>query len=108
MRVLLDECMPRKLWRDLVGHDVHTVTQEGWSGKRNGELLALMNQKGIEVLITADQNLVHQQNLKTFGVAVIVMIATRNKLATLRPLIPAVLTALTTVRAGDVVEIRAL
>jgi len=67
-----------------------------------------MNQKGIEVLITADQNLVHQQNLKTFGVAVIVMIATRNKFATLRPLIPAVLTALTTVRAGDVVEIRAL
>lgn len=106
MRVLLDECMPRKLWRDLIGHEVYTVTQEGWSGKRNGELLALMNQKGIEVLVTADQNLVHQQNLAAFGVSVIVMIAVRNKPAMLRPLIPDVLNALTTIKPGDFVEIR--
>ena len=43
MRVLLDECVPRRLGRELVGHDVRTVPQEGWSGKKNGELLALMS-----------------------------------------------------------------
>ena len=106
MRVLLDECLPRKLWRDLVGHDVRTVPQQGWAGKRNGELLALMNQAGFEVLITVDQNLVHQQNLKAVGVALIVMIAARNKLALLRPLVPAVLTALQTIQPGDAVEVR--
>ncbi len=39
MRVLLDECVPRRFGRELVGHDVRTVPQEGWSGKENGELL---------------------------------------------------------------------
>jgi hypothetical protein len=42
MRVLLDECVPRKLKRDLIGHDVQAVVDIGWSSKRNGELLQLM------------------------------------------------------------------
>jgi len=42
MRLLLDECVPRPLKRDLVGHDVSHVVDMGWSSKRNGELLRLM------------------------------------------------------------------
>ena len=42
MRILLDECVPRKLRQELPGHDVRTVPGMGWAGKRNGELLALM------------------------------------------------------------------
>ena len=41
MRVLLDECLPRRLKRELVGHDAKTVPEMGWASKRNGELLAL-------------------------------------------------------------------
>ena len=39
MRILLDECVPRRLRAELTGHDVHTVPEMGWSGKKNGELL---------------------------------------------------------------------
>jgi hypothetical protein len=39
MRLLLDECVPRPLLRDLTGHDAHHVVDLGWSSKRNGELL---------------------------------------------------------------------
>jgi hypothetical protein len=42
MRLLLDECVPRPLKRGIAGHDVKHVTEMGWSGKENGELLALM------------------------------------------------------------------
>jgi len=42
MRLLLDECVPRPLKRDLIGHDVWHVVEMGWSSKRNGELLRLM------------------------------------------------------------------
>ena len=42
MRLLLDECVPRPLLRDLTGHDAHHVVDLGWSSKRNGELLKLM------------------------------------------------------------------
>jgi hypothetical protein len=41
MKVLLDECVPRKLKREIGNHEVRTVTESGWSGLKNGELLSL-------------------------------------------------------------------
>jgi hypothetical protein len=57
MRLLLDECVPRPLKQDLVGHDVHHVVDMGWSSKRNGELLQLMVAAGFDALLTVDQSL---------------------------------------------------
>ena len=56
MRVLLDECVPRKLGRELTEHAVLTVTERGWSGIKNGKLLALAETE-FEVFLTVDQNL---------------------------------------------------
>jgi hypothetical protein len=39
VRVILDECVNRKLARELGGHDLRTVRQMGWSGVKNGALL---------------------------------------------------------------------
>ena len=39
MRILLDECAPRPLKRELVEYDIRSVIEMGWSGKKNGELL---------------------------------------------------------------------
>jgi hypothetical protein len=64
MRILLDECVPRRLGQELRGHDVRTVPEMGWSGKKNGELLQLMVGQNLDVLLTVDQTLPHQQNLK--------------------------------------------
>jgi hypothetical protein len=41
VRILLDECVDQRFRRDLVGHEVVTVREAGWAGKKNGELLAL-------------------------------------------------------------------
>ena len=107
MRVLLDECVPKRLGRELAAHAVRTVPQEGWSGKKNGELLGLMSAAGFEVLLTVDQGIRHQQNLRTAGVAVVVMFGASNQLVDLVPLVPNVLVALHTIQPGDVVEVRA-
>ncbi len=104
MRVLLDECVPKALGRALAGHTVRTVPQEGWSGKKNGELPALMSSGGFEVLLTVDQGVRHQQNLQAAGVAVVVMVATSNDIA---DQVPGVLEALAMVQLGDVMEVRA-
>ena len=64
MRLLLDECVPRPLKRELPGHDVHTVVEMGWSSKRNGELLRLMLADRFEAFLTVDQNIEFQQNVK--------------------------------------------
>jgi hypothetical protein len=54
MLLLLDECVPRPLKRELVGHDVRHVVDMGWSSKRNGELLRLMVAEGFDALLTVD------------------------------------------------------
>lgn len=105
MRILIDECVDRRVNRTLAGHDVWTVPQMGWAGKKNGELLALMAANGFEVLLTVDQNLRHQQNLAAAGVAVLVLVAATNRLADLLPLMPAAGAALATIRPGDVIEV---
>ncbi|WP_293142511.1 MULTISPECIES: hypothetical protein [unclassified Microcoleus] len=80
MRILLDECAPRPLKRELVDCDIRTVVEMGWSGKKNGELLRLMSQEGFTILLTTDQNLRYQQNLQQAGVAVVVLVASSNRL----------------------------
>ena len=87
MKVLLDECVPRKLKRELSGHEVLTVTERGWSGIKNGKLLAPAAAE-FDVFVTVDQNLKYQQNLKAFSIGVILLSARNNRLKTLLPLMP--------------------
>lgn len=105
MRVLLDECAPRPLKRQLAEYDIKTVVEMGWSGKKNGELLQLMSQEGFTILLTTDQNLRYQQNLQQAGVAVVVLVAQSNKLADLLPLLPDARKVLNTIVPGAVVEV---
>ena len=41
MKLLLDECIDRRLAKEIEGHEVVTVPQAGWAGIQNGELLRL-------------------------------------------------------------------
>jgi len=68
MKILIDECLPRKLKSELSEHDCSTVPEMGWAGKKNGELLRLMSGT-VNVFITVDQNLKHQQNLATSSIS---------------------------------------
>ena len=83
MRILLDECVPGPLRREFTQHTVTTIRDAGWAGKKNGELLALMSAAGFDVLPTVDQNLRFQQNLSQSRIAVVVMVATKNRLSEL-------------------------
>jgi hypothetical protein len=105
MRILLDECVPRPLKRELADYEVGTVVEMGWSGKKNGELLRLMSQEGFTILLTTDQNLRYQQNLEQAGVAVVVLVARSNRLPDLVPLIPDVCSVLSIIVPGQVIEV---
>lgn len=98
--MLLDECVPRKLRRELPEHEVFTVTERGWSGIKNGKLLALAAAE-FDVFLTVDQNLKYQQNLKAFNIAVILLVARNNRLKTLLPLMPETRAALENIKTGD-------
>jgi hypothetical protein len=104
MRVLLDECVPRALRKELVGHEVETVAEMGWAGVKNGQLLQLAASR-FELLLTVDRNLEHQQNFAGVALAVIVVHAPSNDVAVLRPLMPAVLAAISEIKPGMVTHI---
>jgi len=104
MRVLLDECLPRRLEREFTEHEATTVPEVGWAGKKNGELIRLATGQ-FEVFVTIDQNLTFQQNLSTVAIAIVMLAAPDNRLETLKPLIPQVQEALRTIKPGDVVRV---
>lgn len=76
----------------------------GWSGKENGELLRLAAD-GFDVLLTADRNLEHQQNLTALPISVVVLVAPTNRIESLAPLVPELLELLTTLPPRRLVRI---
>jgi predicted nuclease of predicted toxin-antitoxin system len=89
MRLLLDENLDWRLRRDLLDHQMESVPLIGWAGSENGELLQKAANAGFEVLVTMDSNMVHQQSIDRYEIAVIALRAPSNRLGDTRPLMPA-------------------
>lgn len=85
MKILLDESLPRKIRYDFgKDHDVWTVRDKDWLGKKNGELLKLMIADGFDLFVTADQNLQYQQRIEKLPVTIAVLKGSDNRLTTLK------------------------
>jgi len=104
MRLLLDECMPRRLKREFVGHEVSTVDEAGLKGLKNGQLLRVAS-GAFDVLITVDRKLSREQKLSDFEIGVMVLLAPSNRFEDLEPLIPRVIGALRVIKPGEAVEV---
>ena len=105
MRLLLDECVPRKFRNMLPGHDCRTVPEEGLAGKKNGELLSLAEKSGFEVFLTLDRGLEYEQNLQGRKIAVILIRSKSSRLADLLPQSPEILRVLRSIRSGDLIKV---
>lgn len=103
-RVLFDENMPRQLRRHLDGCEVRTAQEEGWSGLKNGKLLAKAA-ASFDVLLTADQRMRFQQNLARFDIAVVVIEVRDTTIENLLPLLPTIRDALSRAVSGKVVVV---
>jgi PIN like domain len=104
MRILLDECIDRRLGRGFIDHEVRTVPQMGWAGTLDGDLLPLVAAE-FDVFITVDRNLPYQQNLTMLDLAVLVLEATSNRLADLQPLVPLIFEAIPIAPKGHAMTI---
>jgi len=78
--------------------------ETGWAGVKNGELLRLA-EKEFDLLLTVDRNLEYQQNVDAISIAVIVIHAKSNDVDLLRPLMPAVLAAMSGAKPGVVTHV---
>jgi predicted nuclease of predicted toxin-antitoxin system len=105
MKILLDECVDQQLRFLFADHQIETAAYARLVGLKNGALLAAAEAAGFEVLITTDQEIPFQQNLKFRQIAILVLCAPTNRLADLKPLIPAVLHELERIQLGSVIRI---
>ena len=102
MKILIDECIPRKLKRSLPDHECHTAPEAGFAGKKNGALLGLAERAGFEIFVTMDKGLEYEQNLAGRSIAILILRAKSNRLADLLPLVPDILEAMRLARKGEI------
>ena len=106
MKILLDESLPRKLRSDFGSeHEVWTVRDKGWLGKKNGELLKLMIADNFKLFITVDKNLPYQQNLDRLPLTIFVLNSKDNRRSSLQKLIPLVFEKIKIGNLQNVIEI---
>ena len=103
MRILFDHNAPRQLRRHLVGHDVDVAEERGWATLVNGAFLDRAEEAGYEVVITADKNMPHQQNLGRRNLALLVLGA--NRWLLIEPKIEDISNALEGIQPGEVREV---
>ena len=106
MRVLLDECVPRQLKRDLVGFDVRTTQEMGWAGTKNGALLGLAEEQ-FDAVFSVDRGLGDALNVQSARIGVVILAVGSTDPVVLRPHMPKVVDALQQVRRGQVLRVRA-
>lgn len=104
MKLLLDECVTRLLKRDLIGHEAKTVAEAGFRGLKNGALLSAAS-ADFDVLITVDRNIPFQQNISSFQIAVVILLAQGTTYSDLKPLVPELLASLESIKPGALVRV---
>jgi len=105
MKLLFDECVPRKFKEHFPDYNRETVPEAGLAGKKNGELLALAQQAGFQVFLTVDRGIEYEQNLGEVGIAVILIRAKSSRLVDLLPHVTEVLRVLRGIEPGEFIRV---
>ena len=100
MKILLDECVTRQLKRLLTNHEVYTVTEMGWNGLKNGNLLQKATEEAFDMLLTIDKNIDAQQNISKYDLSLVILDVAKSNLKHLEPLIPAFFAKLSQLEKG--------
>lgn len=99
MRVLFDQGTPVAIASFLSDHTVRTTRREGWATLVNGELLRVAEEAGFDVLLTTDNNLGYQQNLKGRRIAVVAL--SRNRWRMVQRVIQKIVAAVNAATPGS-------
>jgi len=105
MKILLDECIPRRLKAALPDHDCITVPGAGFAGRKNGQLLSLAEAAGFEVFLTVDKGLQYQQNLAGRRIAILIIRARSNRRQDLLPHVEACRSLIDSIKRRDVIRV---
>jgi len=102
VKILFDECVPWPLRRFLLPHECRTAQFCGWSEKKNGELLDLV-ELHFDLFLTADQKMVYQQRVA--GRKIAILLLSTNDFDRLAMSIAIIKSAINQIRPGEYCEL---
>ncbi|HET7119451.1 MAG TPA: DUF5615 family PIN-like protein [Hanamia sp.] len=79
MKILLDECITKRLKPHLREFEVFTVSEMKWNGIKNGKLMSLCIENDFDLVLTIDKNLMFQQNLDKHNLTIAVLNSLTSK-----------------------------
>ncbi len=88
MKILLDECVTKRLKKHLEEYEIFTVRELDLGGIKNGKLMTYCSENGFDILLTIDKNLMFQQNLDKYPVAIVVLNCANSKIEELVEFLP--------------------
>ena len=91
MKILLDECVNKRLKSHLSGFEIYTVNEMKWCGVKNGKLMSLCVTNQFDIILTIDKNIIHQQNIEKYPLAIVVLNVSTSKMEELQLFIPSFL-----------------
>jgi predicted nuclease of predicted toxin-antitoxin system len=107
MRVLLDENIDRRLKQAFDSDfEIVTVTEHGWSGVKNSELLRAAEAE-FDALVTMDKGIEHQQNLSRINLGIVLISVRSNRRQDVEPAMPEMNRVLRVIRPGEVIRVTA-
>ena len=106
MRIFIDACIDPRVREAFPDHEVRTAVELGWHRLKDSALVEFL-QDQFDVLVTIDQGFEHQQNLKTLRFGLLIIHVYQNKVKFYRPLFEQMRVAVTQLRPGEVIHIRA-
>ena len=88
MKILLDECVTKKVKELLTHHTIFTIGQMDWQGLKNSMLIKQAEQQGFDILLTVDKNICYQQNTSKYNISIVVLNSNNSTIETLKEYIP--------------------
>lgn len=88
MKILLDECVTKRLKKHLDTFEVFTVRELNLGGTKNGKLMKFCFENNFDILLTIDKNLMYQQNLEKYPVTIVVINSLTSKIEELVTFLP--------------------
>jgi predicted nuclease of predicted toxin-antitoxin system len=102
MKIIIDECLPKRLTQFFEKDLAYTVPQIGLSGSTDSELLEELDRRGVDIFITIDGNIEYQQQFLKRKFGTVVILAVSNRFSDLERLKDKILDAVNVVAKGEI------
>ncbi|HIP61654.1 MAG TPA: hypothetical protein EYG98_03775 [Sulfurovum sp.] len=105
MKIIIDECLPKKITQFFQKNEAYTVPQIGLNGLSDKLLLDELDIRSVDVFITIDGNIEYQQQFRNRVFGTVIIRSVSNRFSDLLHFEKELAKAAKSVTSGDIIHI---